>query len=133
MVPRIPERIETKSAFVTPKVTRQSDLSRSQNVRDALKAGWTNISRRTLDFLQEGDRLETLLGETKLRDIGIFAGISTEKVLLMEGQPTQIIAQPQQAQLDKIGQALQVALQQRGLAKEVKLVERTATIKLDEK
>jgi hypothetical protein len=81
--------------------------------------------------LKQGDRLETLLGETKLKDIGILMGILTDKTLLLEGQPTQIIGVPQQAQLDQIGQALHVALQQRGLSPQVKLTERTATIELN--
>lgn len=107
------------------------DRPKPRNVREALKDKWGNITTRAINWLDEGDRLETLLSETKLRDVGVFLGIATEKVLLMEGQPTQIIGQPQQAKLDQLGQALQTALAQRGLSKEVKLTERTATITLD--
>lgn len=96
--------------------------------RNGLKDHWGNITGRTLQWLNQGTRLEDMLAETKLKDIAIVLGIATEKTLLLEGQPTQIIGQPQQAKLDQLGQALQTALKQRGL---VKLTERTATIDLN--
>lgn len=111
-----------------------SGTQRGKNRRNHLQDKWGNITGRVLDYLDGTDeksglpRLELLLDETKLKDIAIFAGIGTEKVLLLEGQPTQIIAQPQQAQLDKIGAALLDVAKQRGL---IKLTERTATITLD--
>jgi hypothetical protein len=99
--------------------------------RKQLQLDIAGLTERTIGWLKQGDRLETLLGETKLKDIGILMGILTDKTLLLEGQPTQIIGVPQQAQLDQIGQALHVALQQRGLSPQVKLTERTATIELN--
>jgi len=100
--------------------------------RKQLQQDINSLTRRTLTWLNEGDRYETLLAETKLKDIGVMMGILTDKTLLLEGQPTQIIGVPQQAQLDQIGQALQEALKQRGLSQTVKLTERTAEIKLEE-
>lgn len=120
----------SKAVTSAPTVIRQCDITRKDNTKEFLKAGWSNIGRRTLEYLSVPGRLEALLQETKLRDIGIFAGIATEKILLLEGQPTQIIGQPQQAQLDKLGQALADVMKQRGL---VKLAERTAEIRIDSK
>ncbi len=93
--------------------------------KEDLKLGWGNLSGRVIKYLQEGDRLETLMAETKLKDLGVFLGIATEKVLLLEGQPTQIISQPQHQEIDKLGMALKDALQKRGL---VTLTERTVKI-----
>lgn len=90
--------------------------------RKALQEAWSHLSGRTMTWLLDGTRLETMLQETKLKDVAILMGIATEKTLLLDGQPTAIIGQPQQAKLDQIGQALQTALKQRGL---VKLTERT--------
>lgn len=93
--------------------------------KEYLKLGWGNASGRVLKYLLEGDRLETLMAETKLKDLGVFLGIATEKVLLLEGQPTQIISQPQHQKIDELGMALKDALQKRGL---VTLTERTVKI-----
>ncbi|MEQ1844118.1 MAG: hypothetical protein ABL983_00905 [Nitrospira sp.] len=121
-------RTKDESSSISPTVIRQSDVTRKHNTREALKAGWGNISRRVIDYLQVGDRLERMLDGSKLKDIGIFAGISTEKTLLMEGEPTQIIGQPQHQALDRLGLALKDALDKRGL---VTLTERKVDIKLD--
>lgn len=85
-----------------------------------------------MQWLLQGDRLEAMLAEQKLKDIGILLGIGTEKVLLLEGQPTSIIGQPQQVKLDQLGTAVATLLQQRGLAKSVTLTERSATVNLNE-
>lgn len=96
--------------------------------KDYLKDRWTSLSGRMMDWLNEGDRLESLMAETKLRDIGVMLGIATEKVLLLDGQPTQIIGQPQHQALDRLGLALKDALDKRGL---VTLTERKVDIKID--
>ena len=98
--------------------------------KDYLKDRWTTLSGRMMDWLNEGDRLETLMAETKLRDLGVMLGIATEKVLLLDGQPTQIIGQPQHQALDRLGLALKDALDKRGL---VTLTERKVDIKLNGK
>ncbi len=93
--------------------------------KEDLKLGWGNASGRVLKYLLEGERLEDLMKETKLKDLGVFLGIATEKVLLLEGQPTQIISQPQHQAIDQLGIALKNALEKRGL---VTLTERTVKI-----
>lgn len=108
--------------------TRLAKLKRYDRKQLALDT--TQLTGRITTWLLEGDRLETLLSETKLKDALIALGVATDKMLLLEGQPTQIIGQPQQAKLDQLGQALATALHQRGLNQQVQLTERTATIEL---
>ena len=93
--------------------------------RDYLKDRWQTLSGRMMDWLHQGNRLEDMMAETKLRDIGVMLGIATEKVLLLEGQPTQIISQPQHQAIDRLGVALKDALEKRGL---VTLTERKISI-----
>lgn len=109
------------SGSISPGLTKKYN-------KDYLKDRWTSLSGRMMDWLNEGDRLESLMAETKLRDIGVMLGIATEKVLLLDGQPTQIIGQPQHQALDRLGLALKDALDKRGL---VTLTERKVDIKLD--
>jgi hypothetical protein len=90
------------------------------------------LTGRMTRWLLEGDRLETMLADTKFRDIMVSLGIATDKMLLLEGQPTQIIGQPQQAKLDQLSQALATAMKQRGIGQTVTLTERTATVNLNE-
>lgn len=82
-----------------------------------------------MDWLNEGDRLESLMAETKLRDIGVMLGIATEKVLLLDGSPTQIIGQAEQKKLEDLLPALMLEVKRRGAT--VQLTERKADIKLD--
>lgn len=83
--------------------------------KEFLKDQWTTLSQRAMNWIMEGDRLERMMEETKLRDITIMLGIATEKVLLLEGQPTEIISHQQHQDLDKVGLALKDALEKRGL------------------
>lgn len=93
--------------------------------KDYLKDRWQTLSGRMMDWLHQDNRLEEMMAETKLRDIGVMLGIATEKVLLLEGQPTQIISQPQHQAIDRLGVALKDALEKRGL---VTLTERKISI-----
>ena len=123
-----PLKAETRPKAEAP-VTSISPLAPSKTFnRETLKDSWNKLSGRTMAYLLEENRLERLLEESKLKDIAIVAGISTEKVLLMEGQPTQIIAQAQQIKLDQLGIVLKDALEKRGI---VTLTERKAEISLD--
>jgi hypothetical protein len=105
--------------------------------KDYLKERWTTLSGVIMTYLLEvvdqntgRMRLHNLLDESKLKDIGIMAGIATEKVLLMSGQPTQIIAESQQVKLDDLGKALKETLEKRGI---VTVTERKVEIKQDPK
>lgn len=117
------ERTPNGDLLVEP-TTNSSELTKRYNKED-LKLGWQGLSGRMIKYLSEGDRFERLMDETKLRDLGVFLGIATEKVLLLEGQPTQIISQPQHQAIDRLGVALKDALEKRGL---VTLTERKISI-----
>ena len=107
---------------------------KNANMRDRLRGNWNTLSGTVMDWLldenKEGRkyRLEQMLAETKLKDIGILLGISTEKVLLLDGQPTQILEQREQKKLDELLPALLSEVKRRGA--NIELKERTATMQL---
>lgn len=96
--------------------------------KDELKVSVQHISQRVIDYLKEGNRLEQRLEFAGLKDITVMLGILTDKMLLLEGQPTQIIGTAQQAKMDEVSQKIGDLLKQRGLGQKVTLTERTATI-----
>jgi hypothetical protein len=96
--------------------------------RKALELDTRELTGRLTRWLLEGERLETLLAETKLRDVMIAVGIMTDKMLLLEGQPNANLGVPQQAKLDQVTAALAAVMQQRGLGT-VTLTERTVEMK----
>lgn len=108
---------------------------RHENMRERLKGNWNTLSGTIMDWLlvedEEGKRyrLEQMLAESKLKDIGVMLGISTEKVLLLEGQPTQIIGHTEQKKLDELLPALLSEVKRRGA--KVELTERKAEVTLD--
>jgi cell division protein ZapA (FtsZ GTPase activity inhibitor) len=96
--------------------------------KDELKADIKALTQRVMDYLKTGNRLEQRLEFASLKDITVMLGILTDKNLLLEGQPTQIIGHAEQAKLDQIGTKLQELVKQRGLDRKITLTERTATI-----
>jgi cell division protein ZapA (FtsZ GTPase activity inhibitor) len=96
--------------------------------KDELKADIKAVTQRVMDYLKTGNRLEQRLEFASLKDITVMLGILTDKNLLLEGQPTQIIGHAEQAKLDQIGTKLQELVKQRGLDRKITLTERTATI-----
>lgn len=70
--------------------------------KNDLKLSTQQLTGRLTSWLLEGDRLERMLGESKLKDVMISLGIATEKLLLLEGQPTSIISTQQQTKLDDL-------------------------------
>jgi hypothetical protein len=87
--------------------------------KDELKAGVQRLSQRLMDYLLDGDRLERLMAETKLKDLGVLLGITTEKLLLLEGAPTQIISHSDQKKMDEVLPALLQEIQRRGVRTEL--------------
>lgn len=75
-------------------------------------------------WLLQGDRLETMLSESKLKDVMIALGIATEKLLLLEGQPTSIISTQQQGKLDDLLPKLAEEMKRRHIT----LTERTIEV-----
>ena len=84
-----------------------------------------------MDWLLEGERLEQMMAESRLKDVGVFAGIAMDKVLLLSGQPTQIVGQLEQKKMEELLPALLSEVKRRG--SRVELTERKASIALDEK
>lgn len=111
-------------------------LAQHTNQRERLKANWNTLSSTIMDWLLKEDengkrhRLETMLEETKLKDIGVMLGISTEKVLLLDGQPTQIIGNAEQKKLDELLPALLAEAKRRGA--KVEMTERKAELTLNQ-
>ena len=58
----------------------------------------------------------------------VTLGITTEKLLLLEGQPTQIISQQQHQKIDELLPALLTEIKRRGVI--VDLTERKASLTL---
>jgi len=83
--------------------------------KDELKTDVQYLSQRLIDYLKEGDRFERLLTETKAKDMTVMLGILTEKMLLLEGQPTQIISQQQHKKLEDAMPALLEEIKRRGM------------------
>lgn len=81
-----------------------------------------------MTWLLEEDRLEKLMAESRLKDVGIMAGIATEKFLLMEGQPTQIMGQVEQKKLNDLLPAIMEEVKRRGA--NVQVIERKAEINI---
>ena len=107
---------------------RIGQMPEVEYTRKALELDTRELTGRLTRWLLEGDRLEELLKETKLRDVMIAVGIMTDKMLLLEGQPNANLGVPQQAKLDEVTAALAAVMQQRGLGT-VTLTERTVEVR----
>lgn len=138
-LPPPPPPVEAKPQYliIEPKkppsqlMTKDGSIVRKLG-KDGLHAHWSQITGRVLEYLNGYDkktgepRIIKLLEETKLKDIGVFAAISTDKLLLLEGQPTTIIGQAESEKLEKLLPALLEEIKRRGT--KVELTERKATI-----
>lgn len=96
--------------------------------KEELKGGVQRLTQRLVDYLNHGDRFERLMAETKLKDLGVLLGITTEKLLLLEGQPTQIISQQQHQKLDEVLPKLMEEMKRRGVKAD--LTERKVSLTL---
>ena len=85
--------------------------------KEELKLDVQRLTQKLTTHLLSGDTFETLLAQLtedgKLKDLMIALGILTEKLLLLEGQPTAIIGQQQQAKLDQLLPALAEEMKRR--------------------
>lgn len=73
-------------------------------------------------------RLNLLLEKARLTEVATFAGIGTDKVLLLDGQPTQIIGEAESRKLQDLLPAIANEIKRRGAT--VQVTERKAEIKL---
>jgi hypothetical protein len=92
--------------------------------KTALKLDTQELTGRLTTWLLQGNRLEMMLQESKLKDVMIALGIATEKLLLLEGQPTSIISTQQQGKLDDLLPKLAEEMRRR----QITLTERTIDI-----
>ena len=104
--PKLPSRVALDPITVP---------ARRKYNKDELKTDVQYLSQRLIDYLKEGDRFERLLTETKAKDMTVMLGILTEKMLLLEGQPTQIISQQQHKKLEDAMPALLEEIKRRGM------------------
>jgi len=105
-VPKLPPKVALDPITVP---------ARRKYNKDELKTDVQYLSQRLIDYLKEGDRFERLLTETKAKDMTVMLGILTEKMLLLEGQPTQIISQQQHKKLEDAMPALLEEIKRRGM------------------
>jgi hypothetical protein len=75
------------------------------------------ISHRldVIDAYLDDETLLEKLKEAKLKDIGVFEGIQLDKLLVLRGQPNQIISMADHSKLDDLGPALLQELNRRQL------------------
>lgn len=107
---------------------RQEKVMARLYTRKDLQLETAELTRRVTTWLLEGDRLERMLVETKLKDVMVTLGIATDKMLALEGQPLANVGTPQQTKLDQLSGALAAVLQQRGLGT-VTVTERRVELK----
>ena len=83
--------------------------------------GW--LLGKMFDYLQKEvddtgrTKWDAILEESKGKDIAVMMGILTEKFLLTQGQPTNIIATQEQKTMDEIALAIDREIKRRGLIK----------------
>jgi len=116
-VPKLPPKVALDPITVP---------ARRKYNKDELKTDVQYLSQRLIDYLKEGDRFERLLTETKAKDMTVMLGILTEKMLLLEGQPTSIIGNAQHKKMDDLVPMFMQEMQRRGMKAE--LTERTAVM-----
>lgn len=117
--PSLTLRERTPNGDLLAEPISNSSLPIKKYNKDLLKDRWQTLSGRMMDWLHEGNRLEQMMAETKLRDIGVMLGIATEKVLLLEGQPTSIIGQAESKKLEDLIPALLLEVKRRGIKADV--------------
>lgn len=83
--------------------------------KDELKLDVAYLSQRLTDYLKQGNRFELLMAQSKIKDLAVVMGILTEKLLLLEGQPTQIISNQQHQKMDEAMAKIIEEAKRRGL------------------
>ena len=121
----VPFSLTTPGALVDAATIGKVGVRRNY-AKEQLKGDVQQLSQRLMTWLLQGDRLETLLNETKLKDVAVVMGIATDKLLLLEGQPTQIVSMAQQESMDAVLPLLMQEMQRWGVKTE--LTQRTITV-----
>ena len=83
--------------------------------------GW--LLGKMFDYLQKEvddtgrTKWDAILEESKGKDIAVMMGILTEKFLLTQGQPTNIVAHQEQKTMDELALAIEREIKRRNLVK----------------
>ncbi len=83
---------------------------------------------RLQDYLDKDGTFEGKLEKSTFKDIMVAQAVLVDKLLLLDGQPTQIIGTAERSKLDELLPALHKEIQRRGLS--ATLTERTRTAEL---
>jgi hypothetical protein len=94
-----------------------------RNSPEVLKDIWTKIGAKWGEFLLKDGKLEELFEKATLKDMGVFGGITTEKILLLSGQPTQIFGHNEHQRMDDLAGALLKEVERRKQLKALGVVE----------
>ena len=96
--------------------------------------GW--LLGKMFDYLQKEvddtgrTKWDAILEDSKGKDIAVMMGILTEKFLLTQGQPTNIVAHQEQKTMDELALAIEREIKRRGLIKRpVKIETLAETVK----
>lgn len=92
--------------------------------------GW--LLGKMFDYLQKEvddtgrTKWDAILEESKGKDIAVMMGILTEKFLLTQGQPTNIVAHQEQKTMDELALAIEREIKRRNLVKRPVTIEALA-------
>ena len=92
--------------------------------------GW--LLGKMFDYLQKEvddtgrTKWDVILEDSKGKDIAVMMGILTEKFLLTQGQPTNIVAHQEQKTMDELALAIEREIKRRGLIKRPVTIETLA-------
>lgn len=92
--------------------------------------GW--LLGKMFDYLQKEvddtgkTKWDAILEDSKGKDIAVMMGILTEKFLLTQGQPTNIVAHQEQKTMDELALAIEREIKRRNLVKRPVTIEALA-------
>jgi hypothetical protein len=98
-------------------------VAKVTNTPEAMKAIWTELGTRWGNWILQGDRFEQMLEKASLKEQSVFGGITTEKILLLSGQPTQIFGHNEHQRMDDLAGALLKEVERRKQLKALGVVE----------
>lgn len=115
----------------TDEVLRQEAKDRYGKITPQVMEELVEEKVRTMANYLTPDRLREKLEEASLKEIAIYEGTMMDKLLLLRGQPTQILGVQEQTKLDEACKRLLLEAERRGVR--VALTERKAEFSVSEK
>lgn len=113
-------------------VMRATNEKRKELKLEDLKHSTSGLLQLMFDYLQVVDpqtgkvKFTQILEETKGKDLMVMFGILTEKYLLTQGQPTNIVAFQEHKTMDELTVAIEREIKRRGLEKRPVTIEALA-------